>query len=93
MPENKELKPNTIQILRNIEAFRERLRNNRNRFKFMTNESNISQENDLLEPIEQVPVNTEKQPKSFINSRGRGYGPNYTWGMTGPATFDNGGNI
>ena len=93
MPENKELKPNTIQILRNIEAFRERLRNNRNRFKFMTNESNISQENDLLEPIEQVPVNTEKQPKSFINSRGRGYNPHFTWGMMGPTAFDNGGNI
>ena len=78
MPEGKELKPNTIQILRNIEAFRERLRNGRKRLKSISNELSVSQENDLPEPIEQVPVNTEKQPKSFINSRGRGYNPHFT---------------
>lgn len=91
MPENKELKPNTAQILRNIEAFRERLRSGRKRFE--SNESNVLQENNLEESIEQVPINKEKQPKSFTNSRGRGYAPHFTWGTVGPSTFDNGGNI
>lgn len=91
MPEKETLRANTAQILRNIEAFRERLKRRKERFGFV---SNNQEEIVLKEPqIEQIPENPKKEIKSFINPKGRGYGPNYTWGITGPATFDNGGNI
>lgn len=91
MPEKETLRANTAQILRNIEAFREHLKRRKERFGFI---SNNQEEIVQKEPqIEQIPENPKREIKSFINPMGRGYGPNYTWGMTGPATFDNGGNI
>lgn len=40
-----------------------------------------------------VSVAAEQEPKRFVNSRGRGYNPHFTWGLNGPLTFDDGGNI
>lgn len=94
MPEKETLRANTAQILRNIEAFRERLRKGKERFRFISDNQEIKQEDVLEEQrIEQIPENPKREMKSFINPKGRGYAPHYTWGTIGPATFDNGGNI
>lgn len=94
MPEKEILRANTAQILRNIEAFRERLRSGKERFKFVSDNQEIEQ-GDVLEEqrIEQVPENANREIKSFINQRGSGYAPHFTWGTMGPAEFNNGGNI
>ena len=92
MPEKETLRANTAQILRNIQTFNERLKKRRERFGFISN----NQEQEIIpkEPqIEQIPENPKREIKSFINQRGRGYAPHFTWGMIGPVTFDNGGNI
>ena len=91
MPEKETSRANTAQILRNIQAFNERLKKRRERFGFI---SNNQKEIVQKEPqIEQIPENPKREIKSFVNPRGRGYAPNYIWGNIGPATFDNGGNI
>lgn len=92
MPEKETLRTNTAQILRNIQTFNERLKKRRERFGFISN----NQEQEIIpkEPqIEQIPENPKREIKSFINQRGRGYAPHFTWGMIGPVSFDNGGNI
>ena len=91
MPEKETLRANTSQILRNIQTFNERLKKRRERFGFISsNQEEIVQK----EPqIEQIPESPKREIKSFINQRGRGYAPHFTWGMIGPVTFDNGGNI
>lgn len=92
MPEKETLRTNTAQILRNIQTFNERLKKRMARFGFISN----NQEQEIIpkEPqIEQIPENPKREIKSFINQRGRGYAPHFTWGMIGPVTFDNGGNI
>lgn len=92
MPEKETLRANTAQILRNIQTFNERLKKRRERFGFISN----NQEQEIIpkEPqIEQIPENPKREIKSFINQRGRGYAPHFTWGMIGPVSFDNGGNI
>lgn len=92
MPEKETLRANTAQILRNIQTFNERLKKRRERFVFISN----NQEQEIIpkEPqIEQIPENPKREIKSFINQRGRGYAPHFTWGMIGPVSFDNGGNI
>ena len=94
MPEKETLHANTAQILRNIEVFRERLRNGKERFRFVSDNQEIEQDDVLEEQrIEQVPENANREIKSFINQRGRGYAPHFTWGVIGPTTFNDGGNI
>lgn len=95
MPENKTPHINHIQILRNIQAFGERLKKHKERFGFVSsNNLETNQEKTLVEPeIEQIPKNPKKELSLFINSRGRGYAPHFTWGITSPTTFNNGGNI
>ena len=91
MPEKEALRANTAQILRNIQTFNERLKKRRERFGFI---SNNQEEIVQKEPqIEQIPENPKREIKSFINPMGRGYGPLFTWGTTGPTEFNNGGNI
>ena len=94
MPEKETLRANTAQILRNIEAFRERLRNGKECFRFVSDNQEIKQE-DVLEElqIEQIPENPNKETRLFINQRGRSYAPHFTWGNIGPTEFNNGGNI
>jgi hypothetical protein len=76
MPEKETLRANTAQILRNIQTFNERLKKRRERFGFI---SNNQEEIIQKEPqIEQIPGNPKRETKSFINPKGRGYGPNYT---------------
>lgn len=76
MTEKESLRANTAQILRNIEAFRERLKRRRERFGFI---SNNQEEIVQKEPqIEQIPENPKREMKSFINQKGRGYGPLFT---------------
>ena len=92
MPEKEVLRANTAQILRNIQTFNERLKKRRERFGFISN----NQEQEIIpkEPqIEQIPENPKREIKPFINQKGRGYAPHFTWGIISPTTFDNGGNI
>lgn len=92
MPEKEILRANTAQILRNIQTFNERLKKRKERFGFISN--NQEQEIVQKEPqIEQMPENPKREIKSFINQKGRGYAPHFTWGVIGPTTFNNGGNI
>lgn len=92
MPEKEILRANTAQILRNIQMFNERLKKRKERFGFISN--NQEQEIVQKEPqIEQMPENPKREIKSFINQKGRGYAPHFTWGVIGPTTFNNGGNI
>lgn len=91
MPEKETLRANTAQILRNIQTFNERLKKRRERFGFISNnQEKVVQK----EPqIEQIPESPKREIKSLINPKGRGYAPHFTWGMIGPTTFNNGGNI
>ena len=76
MPEKETLRTNTAQILRNIEAFRERLKRRREHFGFI---SNNQEEIVQKEPqIEQRPENPKRETKSFINKIGRGYPSHFT---------------
>ena len=92
MPEKETLRVSTAQILRNIQTFNERLKKRKERFGFISN----NQEQEIIpkEPqIEQIPESPKREIKSFINQKGRGYAPHFTWGVIGPTIFNNGGNI
>lgn len=88
MPENQN-HPNTEQIKRNIEAFRERLKNRIERFKFASIED-VPQEKPQIEIKVEQPVAAEQSPKILENEWGRPYPAHIGWGRS---TMENGGTI
>lgn len=89
MPEDK-IHPNTLQILRSIKSFGERIKRNKERFGFIPNIEDVPQEETQKEIKIEEPVAAEQDSKILKNERGRAYAAHIGWGRS---TMENGGII
>ena len=87
MPENH---PNTIQILRSIQNFGERLKRNRERIIPNYNIEDVPQEEPQTKIEIEQPVAAEQESKILRNERGRAYTAHIGWGKS---TMENGGIV